>query len=322
MLEELERRNYTDRNDPALSALRRASSRNTSASRLTSSVWIICAATRPICSSSESSAPGTVEHHVSALRFFFVRTLHRHEFREFLPYPKVRRKLPNILSREEVARLIEASSSLFQRTLLMVLYGTGMRRAEIARLKIGDIDSQRMIIHVVNGKGGKDRDLPLSPALLETLRAYWRWLKPRTYLFPSRMHRDREQPITRQDRVACLQRSAKAGRHPQESSPHLIRHSWATHLLEAGTDLRTIQLLLGHEDLETTARYLHLSQQHLHQVANPIEELKLSSVDQSRRSYHRPRASMTRPAIEVADIVRARAGSFWNAISPVSAISS
>jgi integrase len=146
--------------------------------------------------------PGSVEHHVAALRFFFVRTLHRHEFRQFLPYPKVRRKLPNILSREEVARLIEASSSLFQRTLLMVLYATGMRRAEVARLKIADIDSQRMIIHVVDGKGHKDRDLPLSPALLETLRAYWRWLKPRTYLFPSRLHRDCEQPIS--DKVIWL----------------------------------------------------------------------------------------------------------------------
>ena len=233
-------------------------------------------------------SPGSVEHHVAALRFFFLRTLHRHEFRQFLPYPKVRRKLPKILSPEEVARLIDASSDLFQRTLLMVLYGTGLRRAEIARLKIGDIDSQRMIIHVVNGKGGRDRDLPLSPALLATLRAYWRWLKPRTYLFPSRMHRDREQPIT--DKTvwrACTQAAKRSGIH-KKVTPHLIRHSWATHLLEAGTDLRTIQLLLGHEDLETTARYLHLSQQHLHQVANPIEDLKLSSVDQSRRRYHRP----------------------------------
>ena len=144
---------------------------------------------------------------MAALRFLFIRTLHRHEFRQFLPYPKARRKLPKILSREEVARLIDASSSLFERTLLMVLYGTGMRRAEIARLKIADIDSQRMIIHVVNGKGGKDRDLPLSPTLLETLRAHWRWLKPQTYLFPSRMHRDSRAADYRQDRVARLHRS-------------------------------------------------------------------------------------------------------------------
>ena len=233
--------------------------------------------------------PGSVENHVAALRFFFIRTLHRHQFRQFLPYPKVRRKLPNILSQEEVTRLINASSNLFQRTLLMVLYGTGMRRAELARLKIADIDSQRMVIHVVDGKGHKDRDLPLSPTLLETLRAYWRWLKPRTYLFPSRMHRGSEQPIS--DKAvwhACTKAGEKAGiRKP--TGPHLVRHSWATHLLEAGTDLRTIQLLLGHEDLETTARYLHLSQKHLNQVANPIEELKLASVDQSRRLYHQPR---------------------------------
>lgn len=232
--------------------------------------------------------PGSVEHHVAALRFFYLRTLHRHEFRQFLPYPKVRRKLPNILSQEEVTRLINASSSLFQRTLLMALYGTGMRRAELARLKIADIDSQRMILHVVDGKGHKDRDLPLSPVLLEALRAYWRWLKPRTWLFPSRLHRDGEQPIS--DKViwlACSNAGRKAG-IGKKSNPHLIRHSYATHLLEAGTDLRTIQLLLGHEDLETTARYLHLSQKHLQQVANPIEELKLASPDQSRRLYHRP----------------------------------
>jgi integrase/recombinase XerD len=235
--------------------------------------------------------PGTVENHVSALRFLFIRTLDRHEFRQFLPYPKVRRKLPKILSKEEVARLIDASSGLFERTLLMVLYGTGMRRAEIARLKIDDIDSQRMVIHVVNGKGGKDRDLPLSPKLLETLRAYWLWLKPQTYLFPSRTHRDSEQPIT--DKTVwrtCSEAARRAGIR-KTVAPHLVRHSWATHLLEAGTDLRTIQLLLGHEDLEVTARYLHLSEHHLHQVPNPIEELKLSNVDQSRRSYHRPRRS-------------------------------
>jgi site-specific recombinase XerD len=234
--------------------------------------------------------PGSVENHVAALRFLFVHTLHRHEFRQFLPYPKVRRKLPKILSQEEVARLIDASSNLFERTLLMVLYGTGMRRSEVARLKLADIDSRRMVIHVVNGKGGKDRDLPLSPTLLETLRAHWRWLKPEIYLFPSRSHLDSEQPIT--DKAvwrACIETAKRAG--IRRVTPHLVRHSWATHLLEAGTDLRTIQLLLGHEDLEVTARYLHLSEQHLHQVANPIEELKLASVDQRSRAYHRPRHS-------------------------------
>jgi integrase len=157
----------------------------------------------------------------------------------------VQRRLPHILSKEEVARLINASQNLFQRTLLMVLYGTGMRRAEVARLQLSHIDSQRMIIHVVQGKGGKDRDLPLSPALLETLRAHWRWLKPRTYLFPSRRYRNMEQPIS--DKVVWLACNEAA-----------------------------------------TAKYLHLSQRHLQQVANPLEELTLSPVDESRRSHHRP----------------------------------
>jgi site-specific recombinase XerD len=231
---------------------------------------------------------GSVVNQIAALRFFFVRTLRRPEFREFLPYPRVGKKLPGILSREEVSRLINASRNLFQRTLLMVLYGTGMRRAEVARLKLSHVDSQRMIIRVVEGKGRKDRDLPLSPALLETLRAHWRWLKPQTYLFPSRRYRDREQPIS--DKavwLACTEAAQQAGIR-KRVTPHTLRHSWATHLLEAGTDLRTIQLLLGHEDLETTAKYLHVSQRHLQQISNPLEELKLSSVEESRRSHHRP----------------------------------
>ena len=231
--------------------------------------------------------PGSVENHVAALRFFYVRTLRRHEFREFLPYPKSPRKLPNILSQEEVARLINASSSLFQRTLLLVLYGTGMRRSELARVKIAHIDSQRMIIHVVDGKGHKDRDLPLSPALLKNLRVYWRWLKPRDYLFPSRQHRGAEQPISDKTVwLACTEAARKAGlRKPV--SPHLVRHAWATHLLEAGADLRTIQVLLGHSKLEHTTVYLHLSRRHLQAIPSPLEAIEVSSPDEVKRSRRR-----------------------------------
>jgi integrase/recombinase XerD len=233
-------------------------------------------------------AVGSVVNHVAALRFLFVRTLKNQEFREFLPYPRERQRLPGILSKEEVAQLINSSGNLFRRTLLMVLYGTGMRRSEVARLKVGDIDSQRMIIRVVEGKGGKDRDLPLSPALLETLRAYWRWRKPQVYLFPSRHSTEPHQPIS--DKavwIACSEAAREAGIR-KRVTPHTLRHSWATHLLEAGTDLRTIQILLGHEDLETTAKYLHLSQRHLQLVHNPLEELTLASVDDSRRAFRRP----------------------------------
>jgi integrase/recombinase XerD len=231
-------------------------------------------------------AVGTVVARVAALRFFFVRTLKRYQFREDLPYPKKQRRLPTVLSLQEVAQLINAAGNLLQRALLMTLYGTGMRRTEVSRLKIRDIDSQRMIIRVERGKGGVSRDLPLSPALLETLREYWRWKRPRTYLFPAQQ-RSKEGPIC--DKTvwyACAEAARHAG-ITKHVTPHSLRHSWATHLLEAGTDLRTIQMLLGHVDLETTAKYLHLSQRHLQAVVNPLETLCLSGVQEASRTYRR-----------------------------------
>jgi len=233
-------------------------------------------------------AVGTVVNRVAALRFFFVRTLRRPEFREFLPYPRDRRSLPDILSRDEVAGLINAASNLFRRARLMTLYGTGMRRSEAAHLRVKDVDSKRMLIRVNQGKGGRSRDLPLSPALLETLREYWRWRKPQTYLFTTRYTRlGPHSPISDKTVwIACQDARVKAG-ITKRVTPHTLRHSWATHLLEAGTDLRTIQVLLGHGDLETTAQYLHLSQKHLHAVTNPIDELSLSDVKESDRRIRR-----------------------------------
>ena len=232
--------------------------------------------------------PGTVVNQVAALRFFFVKTLKRPQFRDFLPYPQDRRRLPTVLSREEVSRLINAAGNLFRRTLLMTLYGTGMRRAELAHLKVSDIDSQRMIIRVVAGKGGKDRDLPLSPALLETLREYWRWRKPKLYMFPTRtLSRRLDQSISDKTVwIACSEAARRAG-ISKRVTPHTLRHSWATHLLEAGTDLRTIQVLLGHGDLETTAQYLHLSQRHLQTVVNPLDGLSLASTQNISRNFRR-----------------------------------
>jgi integrase/recombinase XerD len=233
-------------------------------------------------------AVGTVVARVAALRFFFVRVLKRHQFREDLPYPKDRRRLPTVLSLEEVTRLINAAGNLQQRAMLMTLYGTGMRRTELSLLKVRDVDSQRMMIRVERGKGGAGRDIPLSPALLETLREYWRCKKPHTYLFPSSEgHRGKEQPTS--DRAvwyACKQAARQAGL-TKRIGPHTLRHSFATHLLEAGTDLRTIQIILGHGDLETTAKYLHLSQRHLRGVTNPLESLPLSRLEEVNRQYHR-----------------------------------
>ena len=232
--------------------------------------------------------PGTAVNCVAALRFFFIKTLKRYQFREFLPYPKDRRRLPTVLSREEVSALINAAGTLFRRTLLMTLYGTGMRRSELAHLKVGDIDSQRMIIRVVAGKGGKDRDLPLSPTLLEALREYWRWRKPKLYLFPTRTRGlPVEEPISDKTVwIACSEAARRAGIN-KRVTPHTLRHSWATHLLEAGTDLRTIQVLLGHGDLKTTAQYLHLSQRHLQAVSNPLDGLTLAGTESVSRRFRR-----------------------------------
>lgn len=233
-------------------------------------------------------APLTVRQHIAAVRFFFVHTLKRHyppgEFR----YPKSPKKLPIILSKEEVRRMIDAATTLLHRTLLMILYSTGMRRAEVARLKVSDIDSERMVIHIRQGKGSRDRDVPLSPKLLETLREYWRWKKPREYLFPGETCRGSKCPhLTSKAVYHAVKGAARRAGIQKNVGPHTLRHSFATHLLEAGADLRTIQLLLGHASLNHTTVYLHLSQRHLRACTNPLDELAvsdLSSVSRSRKN--------------------------------------
>src|SRR5262252_9064957 len=213
----------------------------------------------------------TIVGRIAALRFFFVKVLRR-RYREIdLVYPKRPERLPVILSEEEVARLIESASTSYHRVILMTLYGTGLRREELCRLKVTDVDSQRMVIHVRQGKGGRDRDVPLSARLLEVLRAYWRWRKPKTYLFPSLLRTRVEQPIHSKTIWYAVREAARRAGIRKKITPHILRHSWATHLLERGTDLKAIQVLLGHADLESTTIYLHLSQRHLQAVNNPID---------------------------------------------------
>jgi len=229
--------------------------------------------------------PKTVRLHVSALRFFFVKTLRRRYLLDDTPYPKAPQRLPSILSIEEMARLIEAADGLYHRTMVMMLYSTGMRSAELLQLQVADIDSRRMLIHIRQGQGGRDRYVPLSATLLATLRVYYRWMRPQTWLFPGTVHNWRaDKPITK--RVlwdAVVSAAVRAGLR-RRVSPHLIRHSYATHLLESGADLRTIQLLLGHVNIRHTALYLHLSQKHLQAVANPLDALTISGSDTARRS--------------------------------------
>ncbi len=129
-------------------------------------------------------SPYTIRQHTAALRFFYFKTLHRSFPAEYIPFPKFRKRLPTILSPEEVARLIDSARNLFHRTLIMTLYSTAMRRAELCRLKVSDIDDQRMMIRITQGKGGRDREVPLSPTLLKTLRIYWRWDEAQNLLVP------------------------------------------------------------------------------------------------------------------------------------------
>jgi len=230
-------------------------------------------------------ALGTVENCISALRFLYKKTLKRRDLAfDDLPFPKQPHKLPTVLSQDEVTRLIEAARNRMHRTILMLLYGTGMRRTEASRLRVSDIDSQRMVIHIHSGKGLRDRDVPLTPKLLEALRDYGRWKKPRVYLFPSKMGDPNvEQPISDKTVWNLCRAAANRAGIQKKLGPHTLRHCFATHLLEAGTDLRTIQLLMGHERLEDTTIYLHLSQRHLHAVINPLDQLTLRTALEDRR---------------------------------------
>jgi integrase/recombinase XerD len=227
----------------------------------------------------------TVGHHTAALRFFYCKTLKRPYPIEEVPYPKAPRRLPTILTREEVVRLIDSASNLFHRALLMTAYSTGMRRAEACNLKVEDIDSERMLIRIRQGKGRRDRDVPLSPKLLETLREYWRWMKPKTYLFPGTVNGSRaDKPITAKMLWAACQEAAQRAGITKPVAPHLLRHSFATHLVEGGADLPTVQALLGHADLKPTSIYLHLSERHLKAAGTPLDNAELSSPDQVKRS--------------------------------------
>ncbi len=223
-------------------------------------------------------APNTVTQRLAALRFFYIQVLKQGWSAAETPYPKKVLHLPEILSQQEVARLIDATGTSFQHILIMTLYATGARRAEVAHLKVADIDSERMVVHIRGGKGRKDRDVMLSPALLEALRSYWRGLrhKPTVWLFPGNRWHTSNRPVTTKVLwTACQQAALRAGLEHKHIHPHTLRHCFATHLLEAGADLRTIQILLGHRDLEETTIYLHLSNKHLSATASPLDMLSL-----------------------------------------------
>jgi site-specific recombinase XerD len=208
-----------------------------------------------------------------ALHFFFRVTLGRDWALDRIVCQKLGKKLPIILSRDEVRRLFAAAGSLKAKALLMTLYGAGLRVSEVVALLITDIDSKRMVIRVRQGKGRKDRYVMLSATLLEVLRAYWRAHRPAGLLFPGAQA---DKPLACPTVYRACRGAARRAGLGKNVSPHTLRHTFATHLLEAGTDLRTIQALLGHRSLRTTALYTYVSPERVAATTSPLDLLEQS----------------------------------------------
>jgi integrase/recombinase XerD len=213
---------------------------------------------------------------VSALRFFYAVTLQRDWTVQLIPTPKKDHRLPVILSPQEVLQLLQAAPSFPHHVIFSTLYGTGMRVSEAVHLCAANIDSQRMMIRIELSKGHKDRDVQLSPKLLELLRCYWRKVRPGEWMFPGQ---NPDQPLTRDAVGNAVARASQQAGLKKHTSPHSFRHAYAVHLLEAGTDIRRIQLLLGHRSLSTTARYLRLATTTVCATTSPLDLLPLPVVD-------------------------------------------
>ena len=212
---------------------------------------------------------------VCALRFFYGVTLRRDEIPERISYARQPRKLPEVLSAGEVVRFLEAVPSLRTRVALTTAYAAGLRASEAVSLKVANIDSGRMVIRVQQGKGGKDRYVMLSAQLLGILRTYWRLARPKDWLFPGR---DPTNPIEVNVLHAACRSACAASGLTKRVTVHTLRHSFATHLLESGTDIRIIQVLLGHSNLSSTARYTHVSSGLIRQTDSPLDRLTIEVV--------------------------------------------
>jgi integrase/recombinase XerD len=209
---------------------------------------------------------------VCALRFFYGVTLGEDTIPERIVYAREPRKLPVVLSADEVVRFLEAVSSLKARVALTTACAAGLRVSEVVGLKIADVDSGRMVMRIEHGKGGKERYVMLSKPLLAILRSYWRLARPPVFLFPGRTP---DKPIEPTVLHAACRSAVKAAGLDKRVSVHVLRHSFATHLLESGVDIRIIQVLLGHENLSTTARYTRVSTPVIANTASPLDRLSL-----------------------------------------------
>ena len=204
-----------------------------------------------------------------ALKFFYHRTLGRHPYKFLIPVPKRPKTLPKVYSRKEIEALFRASQSVRDKALLMTAYGAGLRISEVTHLRLTDIDSARMVIHIREGKGAKDRVLGLSKRLLGTLRAYWCAKRPKEWLFPS--PKDPTRPLSGNTARLIFHRTRERAGLLKECRFHSLRHAFATHLLEAGKDLRAIQQLLGHKHVSSTFIYLHLAQGKINHLDSPLD---------------------------------------------------
>jgi len=207
---------------------------------------------------------------VCALRFLYRKSLGRDWAIEHIPFPRQEKRLPVTLSLSEVARFLEAISNIKHRTILMTAYAGGLRTSEVVHLRVSDIDSQRMVIHIRQGKGHKDRYVMLSPKLLELLRAYWKLVRPTEWLFPGVR---RDCPISVHTVQKAAQKATSVSKLGKRVTVRALRHSFATHLLEAGSNVRTIQVLLGHRSLATTAIYTHVSASTVCATSSPLDLL-------------------------------------------------
>jgi integrase/recombinase XerD len=236
-----------------------------------------------------SFAWATVNAIAAGLKFFYTQTLQRRDIELAIPPRRTPRPLPDILSSAELQRLFAAAVTARDRALLMTAYGGGLRIGEVIRLQIADLDSQRRMIHVRSGKGNKDRYTLFSGRLLEELRHYWRLERPRLWLFP---HPSQPDHLSVEHARAIFQHAKEQAGVSKPGSTHILRHSFATHLLEAGVDIRTIQLLLGHRSIQTTARYLHLARTTLEATHHPLDLLDLSHLP----AFTAPEGSSCQPS--------------------------
>jgi site-specific recombinase XerD len=213
----------------------------------------------------------TRKMHVASLKFLYETTLRRPEVVAHIPWPKVVQALPDILSGSEVERLLAAIDTVKCRAIVMTAYGSGLRVSEACGLCVEDIDSRRMLIHVRSGKGGRDRYVVLPERVLFTLRHYWKATRPKgPRLFPGQKP---DSSISSSAVRACLRAAAAQAGLDKRVTPHVLRHAFATHLLELGTDLRVIQMLLGHRSIRTTVRYTRVTDKHIARTTSPIDVL-------------------------------------------------